>query len=346
MRCIIYDDDDLIYSVPPSKDPLNDLVDEFERMFIHMPKIDKRKLCVPHISIKDFVDIGTISTANQQKFHNMTLIYCLIKIFKPDELIANERLFTLLYCCLHVIKVRSDVVVSLALEIIYKLFDDSMMYYKFIGDDILYRVLSVPYYLTSSNYVVRVLFKISKDALLLDDIFENDPNVVKTIIDYILQALTCFFDDTSTAALINFLKYSSFDDLNEIGGLQTITREFRRIEFCKKSKIKCKKYSADINRLFTVYFNQILTFCIFVRTYFVKYIYSQVPTLFEAAKDPVNKLETDDQFCDTLLQKLEETGFIGEPEPSISVQINHDLFEVIHIIYRSIQQIPAQEKTM
>ncbi|KII72893.1 hypothetical protein RF11_12360 [Thelohanellus kitauei] len=231
MVCIDADPDGMLVSVEPADDPTNDYVDDFERSLIHMREIGRKQLDVPVVTLKDLVDQGIISKASQQKFHYMALIYCLIQIYHPSEFIDNEELFKLLYHCLNVTKVKSDAVVAVSLEIIYEFMDDSAMFNKFIKDDILYRVLSVPYYNT---------FKISENQSYLQNIYESDKNLIKIIIDYIIHASKKCFDDNLPVALINFMKYSTIDDLNEIKGFQTVIESSRDSTFIKLRDVNLK----------------------------------------------------------------------------------------------------------
>ncbi|KII63058.1 Protein VPRBP [Thelohanellus kitauei] len=252
----------------------------------------------------------------------------------------NEDLFTLLYRCLNVSKVRCDALTAVALQIIHKLMGDSTIFSKFMSDDILFRVMSVPCYLTSSYYAMKIMVKVFESCQ--EDILQDDKYILKLMTDYTLRSTTNFVDQSGMDAIHCFFGYLPLSDDIQLDVLPKITREFHQLEFYKASHNELNNNIKENYRLLKKNFSQITTFLECVILYLARYIIHQNPDLFHSqdiVKNPVNNK----QFCDEIINILEASGYIQMPNQVISNQIDRTLFEILFLVLRSIYRAKPKD---
>ncbi|KII72507.1 Protein VPRBP [Thelohanellus kitauei] len=337
----VYTDDTLI-PVPSTHDQIETFIDDFDRSSIYMNKMDEKELNVPKFDILDLIDMGVISKSSQQKFHYMELINCLINLINNNELVKNQDLCTLLYRCLNVSKARSDACTAVALQIIYTLMDDSEIFAKFMSADILYRVLAVPCYLTSSCYAVKIIFKIFEACK--DDILNDDANIVKLMTDYTLRSIANLVDDVGLNALNCFMGYLTLSDLIEMEALPNIIRAFHQLEFYKAAKNILNNDIKKNYRLLKKNFSQIEIFCRLVSFYLSQNLIQLNPDLNHGQYNKMNLVDIN-KIIHNLVQKQEKSGCIHVTDPSMSNQIGRDLFEILFVIIRCIYTAKPNRNT-
>ncbi|KII66491.1 Protein VPRBP [Thelohanellus kitauei] len=317
------DNDAPLITVQLTSDQVDIYIDDFDRSFgfknsnlVHINEMDEKELKIPKIDIMDLVDRGIISKAGQQKFHYLVLINCLVKILNPEDIINNQDLFTLIYRCLNVSTTKSDACIAVSLQIVQKLFGNPQSFSKLLADDILYRIITVPCYLSSPYYVFKAFNQISFKNL--KKIWEDDQNYLKIMTDYTIRSLTNCIDDEASNVLHKLMMYISFKELNEINAFWKIIHEFQKLEFYKAAK---NEQNNDIlkNRLLLYkYFFQITTFCEFLQIYFGKYVELIKGKLEKKYKKNKSCVIVNHETCLIMLRWLDIAGYIQKPDQMIS----------------------------